>query len=54
MVDGPYEDGKAAQTVKAQATLARMDGLAQSLVFEEIGVRDASGEKQPGRAAWRQ
>ncbi len=51
MVDGPNEDGKAAQTVKAEATLARVDGLAQSLVFEEIGVRDASGERQPGRAA---
>lgn len=51
MVDGAYEDGKAAQTVKAEATLARVDGLAQSLVLEEIGVRDASGERQPGRAA---
>jgi hypothetical protein len=46
MVDGAYEDGKAAQTVKAQATLARMDGLARSLVFEEIGVRNPSGERQ--------
>jgi hypothetical protein len=51
MVDGAYEDGKAAQAVKAEATLARVDGLAQSLVFEEIGVRDARGERQPGRAA---
>src|SRR5713226_5690067 len=51
MVDGPYEDGKAAQTVKAEATLARVDGLAKSIVFEEIGVRDAGGERQPGRAA---
>jgi hypothetical protein len=45
MVDGAHEDGKAAQTVKAEATLARVDGLAQSLVFEEIGVRDAGGER---------
>ena len=51
MVDGAYEDGKAAQAVKAEAALARVDGLAQSLVFEEIDVRDASGERQPGRAA---
>jgi hypothetical protein len=51
MVDGPYEDSKAAQAVKAKATLARVDGLAQSLVFEEIGVRDARGERQPGGAA---
>jgi len=51
MVDGAYEDGKAAQTVKAEATLARVDGLAQGLVFEEIGVRNASGKRQPGRAA---
>src|SRR6266436_2425313 len=50
MVDGAYEDGKAAQTIKAEATLARVDGLAQSLVFEEIGVRNASGERQTGRA----
>ena len=51
MVDGAYEDGKAAQAVKAEATLARVDDLAQSLVLEEIGVRDAGGERQPGRAA---
>jgi hypothetical protein len=51
MVDGPYDDGKAAQAVKAEATLARVNGLAQSLVFEEIGVRDARGERQPGRAS---
>jgi len=51
MVDGPYEDGKAAQTVKAEASLARVDGPAQSLVFEEIGVRNASRERQPGGAA---
>jgi hypothetical protein len=51
MVDGAYEDREAAQTVKAEATLAGVDGLAQSLVFEEVGVRDASGERQPGRAA---
>ena len=50
MVDGPYEDGKAAQTIKAEATLARVDSPAQSLVFEEIGVRNASGERQTGRA----
>ena len=42
MVEGPYEGGKSAQTVKAVATLARVDGLAQSLGFEEIGVLDAS------------
>jgi hypothetical protein len=51
MVDGAYEDGEAAQAVKAEATLAGVDGLAQSFVFEEIGVRDAGGERQPGRAA---
>jgi hypothetical protein len=51
MVDGAYEDGEAAQTVKAEATLSRVDGLAQSFVFEEIGVRDAGGERQPGGAA---
>jgi hypothetical protein len=51
MVDGAYEDSKVAQAVKAEATLARVDGPAQSLVFEEIGVRDARSERQPGRAA---
>jgi hypothetical protein len=51
VVNGAHEDGKAAQTIKAEATLARVDSPAQSLVFEEIGVRDASGERQPGRAA---
>jgi hypothetical protein len=45
MVDGAYEDGKAPQAVKAEATLARVDGLAQSFVFEEIGVCDAGGER---------
>ena len=28
-----------------------MDGLAQSLGFHEIGVLDAGGDRQPGRAA---
>jgi hypothetical protein len=51
MVDSPYEDGKAAQAVKAETTLARVDSPAQSLVFEEIGVRNASGKRKPGRAA---
>ncbi len=47
MVEGPPESGKPAQTVKAETTLARVDGLAQSLGFHEIGVLDADGERQP-------
>ena len=51
MVEGPSEGPKPTQTVKAEATVARVDGLAQNFRLHEIGVLDAGCERQPVLAA---
>ena len=51
MVEGPHEGGKPAQTVKAKATLARVDDLTQSLGFLEIGLLETGGERKRSRGA---
>jgi len=51
MVEGLEARSKAAQTVEAWASIARVDGHAPSPGFHEIGVLQAGSEEQRGRGA---
>jgi hypothetical protein len=54
MVKTANKGGEPTQTIEAEAPLARVDGQAQSLGFEEIGVLGAGGEGLRGRRSLRE
>src|SRR6266478_1185388 len=51
MVEAAHPSGQPAQTIVAHAAFARMNGLAQFLVSQEIRLLELAGAGQPRRAA---
>jgi len=51
MVEAPHASVELAQTIKAKAALARVDGLAEGLGFQKVCFFEVEGARQPDGAA---